>query len=329
MRKYWGRGLAAAALAFGAHGAWAQSVTGCPAGQVMQSSDPSGKNITCVSLPNTTGLEQQITNEAAARQAADNALTQQITNEAAARQAQDTSTLNALGTETAARQAADSALGARIDALEAAGSGTPADIVGTWAVSGTTNCLQSSTGFSANLNPIFPAAGSTAFVSQLAGTFIGTRTFNAGGRGRAQGTTHALSFPGTFHGMSVVPPPPAPPPPPFFAGVGSNPPAGGATVAGLDGFFTWHIQADGSLRIDDDNPVPQPFLAPPSRVGWTATIEGLPPYVGYISKDRRTIVMTHPDMQVETSTVRDSNGVVQGTPTQRFCTRHRVLTRLD
>jgi hypothetical protein len=302
MEKYWRCGLAAAAVVFSAHGAWAQSVTGCPAGQAMQSSDPSGKSITCVPIPDTAALQQQITNEANARQAADTALTQQIANEAAA------------------RQAADSALGARIDAL------TEADIVGKWAVSGTTTCLGSSTGFSTEfMSPIVPGPGlPSAFVSQLTGTFIGTRTFIAGGTGHADGTSHTMSFPATFHGTLTSPPPP--PASPLFAGVSTNP--GGASTATLEGDFTWIIQADGTLLIQDQGPLSQPLTQPPARLNWTATIESLPPFVGHISKDRRTIVMTHPDMQLEISTLRDANGVVQGTPTRRFCARHRVMTRL-
>ena len=292
MGTYWRCGLAAAGVALGAHGAWAQQTIGCADGHVIQSTDPSGKNVVCVPIPNTTALQQQIANEAAARQAADTALGERF-----------------------------DSLTRRVDDL------TEADIVGKWAVSGTTTCLQSSTGFTANLmSPIIPGPGApSAFVSQLTGTFIGTRTFIAGGTGTADGTTHTLNLPGTFHGTLVSPPPP--PASPLFAGVSTNP--GGASAATLDGTFKWVIQNDGTLFIEDEEPLPQPLTAPPDRLNWTATIENLPPFVGHISKDRRTIVMTHPAMQVETSTLRNSNGVVQGTPTQRFCVRHRVLTRLD
>jgi hypothetical protein len=102
---------------------------------------------------------------------------------------------------------------------------------------------------------------------------------------------------------------------------------GGATVTTLDEVFTWQIQPDGTLLINNPAVLPQPFIAPPSRVGWTATIENLPPFVGYISKDRKTIVITHPGMQMETSVTRDNNNNVIST-NPRFCARHRVLTRL-
>jgi hypothetical protein len=290
MSKYWRCGLAAAAVVVGSHGAWAQSVTGCPPGQAMQSSDASGRTITCVSIPDTTALQQQIANEAAARQAADNVLGGRI-----------------------------DALSAKVDAL------TEADIVGRWAVSGTTTCLQSSTGFSEQfMSPIIPGPGApSAFVSQLAGTFMGTRTFIAGGTGASDGASNTMVFPGTFHGTLASPPPP--PSSALFAGVSTNP--GGVSVATLSATFTWFIQPDGTLLILDQGPLIQPFTAPPARVNWTATIQNLPPFVGHISKDRRTIVMTHPGMEVETSVTRNAEGIEQSR-TQRFCARHRVLTRL-
>lgn len=229
--------------------ALAQPVNGCPAGQAMQSSDPSGRRVTCISVPD-------------------------------------------------------------VDAL------TESSIVGKWAVTGSTTCLQSSTGFNttgstATFNPIIPSSGS-ASVSQLAGTFIGTRTFEANGTGRSVGTTHSVVFPATFHGAG-------------FAGVTTN--AGGASVATLDAGFTWRIQPDGTLFIDDDNTIPQPFSAPPSRVGGSATIVNVPPYVGHISKDKKTILLTHPGMSVETSTTRNPDGTTNPS-IQRFCARSRVLTRL-
>jgi hypothetical protein len=291
MNRYWTHVLGAAVLALGAQNALAQPVNGCPAGQALQSSDPSGRNIVCVRIPDTAALQQQINNEISARQGADNALGASI------------------NAEVANRQAADNALGARIDGL------TETDIVGHWAVAGTTSCLQSSTNFSTNfMSPIIPIGG-TAAISQLIGTFLGKRTFNAGGTGHSVGSSHTMSTPATLYGA------------PGSATSSSNN-FGGASVATLDGDFTWSIQPDGALLINDANPLRQPFTAPPARVGFTATIENRPPLVGYISKDRRTIVMTHPGMTVETSTTRDQNEVVQGSPTPRFCARYRVLTRL-
>jgi hypothetical protein len=218
-----------------------------------------------------------------------NGLRQQLEAETAARQAMDENILSLLGQSTA-----------------------EANIVGRWSMSGTTSCLQSNTGFNENFNPVIPASGS-AFVSHLSGTIIGTRTFNADGTGRSVATSHSMTFPGTFHG-------------PGFAGVGTGA-AGGASVAPLDAGFTWSIQPDGTLLINDDDTVPQTFTAPPFRIGSTVTIENVPAFVGHISKDRRTITLTHPGMSIETSVFRDGlTGAVNRTP--RFCARHRVLTRL-
>jgi hypothetical protein len=221
--------------------------------------------------------------------------------------AQSVTEVNGLKEETAARQAMDENI------LSMLGQLTEANIVGRWSMSGTTSCLQSNTGFNVDLSPVIPATGS-AFVTQLAGTIIGTRTFNVDGTGRSVATSHSMTFPGTFHGAA-----------PGFVGVGSFP--GGASVATLDAGFTWGIQSDGTLLIEDDNTIPQPFTAPPFRVGSTVTIENVPSFVGHISKDKKTIVLTHPVMAAETSVLRNSSGVVTGS-TPRFCARHRVLTRL-
>ena len=245
----------------------AQPVNGCPAGQ--ESSDPGGRNVTCVPIPDTANI------------------------------------FNLLNAETAARQTADDALHRRIDAL------TEADIVGRWSVSGTTNCLQSTNGFNmTNFAPLIPSIGSTT-VSQLSGTFLGMRTFDAGGSGHSVGTSHSMTFPATNYGATFV----------GFGGTGA------ASTATLDATFTWSIQPDGTLLIDDDNSIAQPFTSPPSLVGQTVTIENVPSFVGYISKDKRTITLTHAGMSLETSVRRDAAGVVQAR-TPRFCARYRVLTRL-
>ena len=62
-------------------------------------------------------------------------------------------------------------------------------------------------------------------------------------------------------------------------------------------------------------------------LGQTVRSEACRPYAGYISKDKRTIVLTHNDMAIETSVRRDASGTVLGR-TPRFCARSRVLTRL-
>lgn len=258
-----------ALVALGVQGASAQPVTSCPAGYAMLSSDPSGKNITCVALPDTGLL------------------------------------LNMLGTEKSERQAADDAINARIDGL----GGGEASIVGKWAMTGTTSCLQSTGGFNALNSPQAPTA-----VSQLTGTTRAVRTFNADGTGHSVGITQSLSTPQLVYNPGQPP----------FVGPG----VGGASIADLNSSFTWSIQPDGTLLIDDDNVIPQNFLSPPARVGWTVSIANVPSFVGHISKDKKTIVMMHATMAIEVSTVRDQDGAIPFPPTQRYCTRERVLTRL-
>lgn len=234
--------FAAAVLALGAQHALAQPVNGCPDGQAMQSSDPSGHRITCVPV-----------------------------------------------------QVAET------------------DIIGRWAITGTTNCLLASAGFDAQtLSPVIPTAGIN-IVSNFASTFIGMRTFFAGGTGRSVGTSHTISFPQAVYGGGRAP------------AVGGFP--GGASAATLDAGFTWTLRPDGVLVIDDDNSIPQPFTQPNSLLGQTVTNENVPSFVGFVSKDKRTIVITHPGMSLETGVRRNAAGV-ELARTPRFCTRSRVLTRL-
>jgi|1185.fasta_scaffold105418_2 hypothetical protein len=245
-------GFAAAAIVLCSQGVLAQPVNGCPAGQAMQSSDPSGRKVTCVAVPDV------------------------------------------------------SALGARIDAAAA-----EPNIVGRWAMTGSTTCLQSTAGFDANFTPNL-AAGQT-FVSHLTGTVNAVRTFNANGTGHTLGVTHTLSHPQLLYR------------PGFAPIVGNN--AGSVTMSTLDTDFTWTIQADGNLLIDDNNAIPQRFLLPTTRSGWTVVIRDVPSFIGHISKDRRTIVLTHNTMQIEASQVTDDNGTAF-LPSPRFCARDRILTRL-
>ena len=53
----------------------------------------------------------------------------------------------------------------------------------------------------------------------------------------------------------------------------------------------------------------------------------MPPFVGYVSKDKRSILLTHPGMSLETSVRRDASGA-ELARSPRYCARARVLTRL-
>ena len=60
--------------------------------------------------------------------------------------------------------------------------------------------------------------------------------------------------------------------------------------------------------------------------GQAITVRGLPPVVGVIGKDRRTISITHQRMQVETISTVLADGTVRETP--RVCIRERLLRKL-
>jgi hypothetical protein len=63
--------LAAALIA---HNVGAQPVNSCPAGQVVQGSDASGRHLNCVPLPDVSGLQAQIEAEKTAREGMDTVL---------------------------------------------------------------------------------------------------------------------------------------------------------------------------------------------------------------------------------------------------------------
>jgi hypothetical protein len=230
--------FAAVVMAIGVEQAAAQPVRGCAPGQAMQSSDPSGRAVTCIPV-------------------------------------------------------------------------TEADIVGRWAVAGTTSCLQSSNGFNpTTFAPLIPSAGVTSVLSFFA-TSMGTRTFYADGTGRTTSTNQVIFSPGVNLGLG-------------FSSPGSP---GNASIATLDHDFNWTIQSDGTLLINDGNAIVQSIVQPPVIAGNTATIENALPFTGYVSKDKRTIVVAHAGLAIETSVGRDASGrELNRTP--RFCARERVMTRL-
>src|SRR5436305_15269093 len=97
--------IAAGALFTAVQGASAQPVNGCPAGQAMQASDPSGRNVRCVPIPDVSGLQGQIGAETAARQAADTGLQNRLDAEAASRLGMDAVLLQSTQQESAERKA--------------------------------------------------------------------------------------------------------------------------------------------------------------------------------------------------------------------------------
>src|SRR3954468_12196430 len=159
-----------------AHTATAQPVNGCPAGQAMQTSDPSGKRITCVPIPDVSGLQGQVGGETAARQAADTQLQNNINAEAIGRQAADTGLQNKIEAETASRLGMDATLLQTIQdeaserkaedaSLRAAI--TEKDIVGSYAFTGTVLFLTSSNNFTGDFTPRAPALDGASTVTTI------------------------------------------------------------------------------------------------------------------------------------------------------------------
>lgn len=342
-------GIAAGALFVAAQTALAQQTNGCPAGQAMQSSDPSGKRITCVPIPDVSGLQGQIDTEKAARAAGDAQLQNAVNAESAARGAADTQLQNGLGAEVAARGAADAQLQNAINAEansrmgmdatllqaindEAAARNTAigdlrnstvpleTSIVGTYAFSGPVLCLNSSTGFNDDRTPkASTSPTASAVISQLSGISHGTRTFNADGTGTVDVTTQSVITPSLFYTSGGG------------TGIGFNNtppnPGGSVNVAQQNASFTWQI-VDGNKLVITEDTVTGTFTDG-NRIGWSVVNSNLPKAVGLLGKDLRTITLTTEDVQVET-TVQSPGPGQTGTPSTNFriCGRHRVLTKL-
>jgi len=345
--------MSAAALFLAAQTALAQQTNGCPAGQAMQSSDPSGKRITCVPIPDVSGLQGQISGEATARATADTQLQNTINAETAARTAADTQLQNGLGAEVVARSAAAAQLQSAINAEAAArmaADGAEAasrigmdatllqaindeaaarntaigdlrnaviepSIVGTYAFSGPVVCLNSSNGFNADLTPKAPIAGAPSTVVQLlSGVSSGTRTFNADFTGTVQVTTFSVLPSSVFFTTTNA----------GVAFAGFPQPSGGASVVDQHAAFTWQI-VDGKLIITEDTITGT--ITKGNRKDWSVVNTAVPRQVGLLGKDLRTIALTNEDLQVE-NTTQTSPDKTQSSSTDRICSRERLLRKL-
>lgn len=351
-------GMSAAALFLAAQTALAEQTNGCPAGQAMQSSDPSGKRITCVPIPDVSGLQGQISGEATARATADTQLQSAINAETAARTAADTQLQNGLGAEVVARGMADAQLQSAINAETAAriaADGAEAasrigmdatllqaindeaaarntaigdlrnaaieqSIVGTYAFSGPVVCLNSSNGFNDDRTPKVATSPTVSTqVSQLTGISHGTRTFNADGTGTLDVSTQSIITPTLFYTSTGG------------AGIGFNGtppnPGGSVNVTHQSASFTWQI-VDGNKLVITEDTISGTFTDG-NRIGWSVVNSNLPKAVGLLGKDLRTITLTTEDVQVETTLQTPPPGQ-PGTPATNFriCGRHRVLTKL-
>jgi hypothetical protein len=326
---------AAGVLLLAAQTATAQPVNGCPAGQAMQSSDPSGRNVTCVPLPNVSGLQGQISAETAARQGADTQLQNNINAETGARQAADTGLQNKIDAEAASRLGMDAVLLQSIqqesterkaadDALR--NSMTEASIVGSYAFTGTVLCLTSSNGFTTDFTPTAPVPGGPSTVTTVFnGVSSGIRTFSPDGTGTLQVTTHTVTSPSMFFSFNNINGT-------FIAssGIGFNNtapnPSGGSTTAEQQTTFTWQIDGN-KLIVDDADVIGTITNGPANRIGSSIKQTGAARQIGTLGKDLRTIALTNENIQVETSTTTLPNGTVL-TPQPRICHRERILRKL-
>ena len=160
----WRGAALAAALAAGVHSVWAQPVNGCPAGQAIQSSDPSGRNVICVQIPDVGALQGAINAEVAARAAADQALSERIDR-------LTESDIVGRWAVTGTASCLQSSRGFTPDfspVVTIAPPGTP---------------------------PI------VTVVSQLTNTISGSRTFNADGTGTSEAVVHTLAHAGLVFGV--------------------------------------------------------------------------------------------------------------------------------
>jgi len=287
-----------------------QALNGCPAGQVMQSSDPSGRNITCVPIPNVSALQSQISAETAVRQAADTQLQNNINAEAASRMGMDAVILQQIQQETSDRKAADDALRNAV---------TEQSIVGSYTFTGPVTCLNASNGFNDDLTPkAATTVGVNSVISLTHGLSFGTRTFNADGTGHVDVTTHSLNTPTIFYtstngvaiGFNVSPPNPS----------------GGVSVVEQSGDFTWEI-VNGTLYITEPN-ISGTFTQG-NRAGWSTITNGTPRAVGVLGKDLRLIVTRNENAGVETTLQTPGPGQTgQALSGFRICTRERTYRKL-
>jgi hypothetical protein len=201
--------VAAAAL-LGVQAVHAQPSNGCPPGQAMQSSNPSGNTVTCVPIPDTAALR------------------------------------GAIDAETQARSNADTALSGEISELRA--KVEEPSIAGRWAFTGPQSCLSSSTGFNTTLQPIFVAGVTVLSTSSTA--VSGVRVFGAPdatgkGTGMVSATFHTITNP-TF--LSPTPAPPPPPAPPMIPASPFR--IGSAAITALQSTFSYEIQGENVIIDD-------------------------------------------------------------------------------
>jgi hypothetical protein len=221
----------------------------------------------------------------------------------------------AINQESAERSAADAEIRASINELN------ETRISGRYVFSGPTICLTSTFGFNEDLTPrasTDPARA--AVVGPITLFTTGFRTFNEDGTGTVQVDTQSVGHPTIFVTSTG------------FAGVGTllgqpgqpNRPSGNVNVASQTGTFTWHV-TDGKLFIADATGLSGTFSAGPFT-GCTARNDNLPPMVGVLAKDLRTISIGNEGVAEESLTITCNGAVVSSGP--RICHRQRLLQKM-
>jgi hypothetical protein len=212
--------------------------------------------------------------------------------------------------ESVERKTADADLRASI---------TETKISGTYAYSGSQVCLTSTTGFRDDLTPMpstDPARAAVVLQTTLLAT--GFRTFNEDGTGTMDFSAQAVNSPTIFvtsfgsAGVGTVVEPPNP-----------GRPSGSIGGGRQTGTFTWHV-ADGRLFVAD-SPLTGAFDFGPSK-GCTVVTADLPPMVGVLGKDLRTISLSNDGVAVEHHTITCSGVVTSSNP--RICHRQRLLQKM-
>jgi len=282
----------ATALMFVAETAAAQAVHSCPAGQAIQSSDASGRNVTCIAVPPPVDISGL--------------------------QGMDALLLQAIADEAQARKSADDELRSQI---------SEARVVGTYSYTGTQYCLASTLGFNPadltpNAPPLWtpPAPLVTNTVSVASTQTWGSRTFNADGSGTAEIFGMSISGPSFFYnstgfGITATPP----------NASGVRGPTGNVSTFHLTGDFAWRIEGD-KLIVEDATPKGT-LTSPGSRNGWITYAKNVPPLVATLGKDLKVISLVQQSPAVESVVNENPNDPSQVFETPRICSRERLLTK--
>jgi len=166
---------------------------------------------------------------------------------------------------------------------------------GDYAFTGEATCLQSATGFNANLTPVVPGP----FPTIVSFSVHGVRTFNGDGTGTLRARVVSLSHPFAL-----------PTTPPVFV-------RGGASSNDLQAEFTYDVAHDLTLTINS-GALTGTFLTG-TRAGQTITVTNVPDFRGQIAEHLDGITLAHEEPGVETVTFSTGETV------QRICHRSRIL----